>query len=157
MPTLCNGSSPLAALYFGLPILTSFLPPNFVQWTDFYTMACFVIGCLVGFIGPELPAKPDWIKRDALTLYAFLILMLARWPTSNPFWPYLVEGIASAVIIYNVYYHPDDVVPRFCNRPFAKFIGEISYSLYVNSLICIFLVGVLLGSLVPGSSSTAGC
>jgi peptidoglycan/LPS O-acetylase OafA/YrhL len=139
----------LAALYFGLPILTSLLPHGLAQWTTFHTMACFVIGCLVGFIGADLPAKPSWIKRDALTLCAFFILILVRWIMPNAAWPYLVESAASAVIIYNVYYHPNDLVPRFCNRPFAKLLGEISYSLYVNSWVCIFLVGLVLAALVP--------
>jgi peptidoglycan/LPS O-acetylase OafA/YrhL len=123
----------LAVLYFSFPMLTSLLPRGYASFNSFYTMTCFVVGCLIGFIGTDLPPKPAWLNREAISFCAFFILILARWIMPSTASSFYVESIASGVIIYNVYYHPGDIIPRFCNRPFVKFMGEISYSLYVNS------------------------
>jgi peptidoglycan/LPS O-acetylase OafA/YrhL len=139
----------IAVLYFSFPMLASFLPRGYASFNSFYTTACFIIGCLIGFVGADLPPKPAWLNRDAISFGALFILISARWFMPDIPSSFYVESMASAVIIYNVYYYPSDIIPRFCNRPFVKFMGEISYSLYVNSWICIFFIGTLLASIVP--------
>jgi peptidoglycan/LPS O-acetylase OafA/YrhL len=123
-------------------VLYFFYPPAFNPMF----VVCFVGGCLVGFVG-DLPQRPKWFNRDVVSGCAAIVLIAARW--IMPIWPLVVETIASAVIIYNVYYHPDGYLPRFCNLPFVKFMGEISFSVYVNSLLCIFICAILLTAVIP--------
>jgi peptidoglycan/LPS O-acetylase OafA/YrhL len=128
-----------------LPILLSyFYPPMFDPF-----LVCFVGGCLVGYVGYFLPGKPSWLNRDAISACAVLVLVTARWvlPIQTGV---VVQTLASMVIIYNTYYYPGDYLPRFCNLPFVRFIGLVSFSIYANSRVCIFISAILLTALLPG-------
>jgi hypothetical protein len=56
----------------------------------------------------------------------------------------VVESLAAAVVVYDVYYREFGPIQWFCNLKFIQYLGKISYSLYVNALICTFLSGVAL-------------
>ncbi|ENN84234.1 hypothetical protein RHSP_76892 [Rhizobium freirei PRF 81] len=110
---------------------------------------CFVIGTITAFIRQDLPQRPSWISQNALILISFIFLVLARWALPTIGGAVVIEALASAVIVYSVYYHAEGPLQWFCNLRIVKFFGLISFSLYVNSLLCIHISGQILTRLVP--------
>jgi peptidoglycan/LPS O-acetylase OafA/YrhL len=121
--------------------LFSYLTPVF--------MFAFVVGTLTAFIRVDLPCRPSWISQNTLVYIALTILISARWLIPSISAALILECLAASVIVYSVYYHDEGSLQWFCNLPIVKFYGKISYSLYVNSLFCIYLSGGLLAYMVP--------
>ncbi len=135
------------------------IPPNAFILVNGWTFAalstafvfCFVVGTITAFIRQDLPQRPAWISQNALILVSFVSLVSARWALPTTGGAVVIEALASAVIVYSVYYHQDGPLQWFCNLPIVKFYGLISFSLYVNSLLCIHISGQILTRLVPAA------
>lgn len=82
-------------------------------------------------------------------LLSAIVLVAVRPYISNLGVALLIESLASAVIIYSVYYVNDGPLQRFCSHPFIMHVGKISYSLYLLSFLTIHIVGTGLYHLLP--------
>jgi peptidoglycan/LPS O-acetylase OafA/YrhL len=137
----------------------NFLPHHTTKVTF---VMCFFLGTLLGTVHAELkdtwhllqsgfvdnlsaPWKrrvSSWLTNPNLyLLFAALVLLFAR-----PYAPTIasaavIESLASTVIVFIIYYVDDGPLQRFCRLPVIKFLGEISYSLYILSFLIIHLVG----------------
>ena len=131
-------------------------------------ICCLFIGTLVGMLNEEikeyafitknmLEKKKSSVNSKILkSIYSTLvnrnfyvllslIILIVSWsyaPTTGT--AVVIESLASAVIVYVAYYYDEGPMQYFCNLPTIKFLGKISYSLYILSLLCINIVGRLL-------------
>ncbi len=138
-------------------------------------ICCLFIGTLVGVLHKEIQeyifitknalqnkkrlTNNKWLKNtySALENRNFhvllsLIVLIVSWsysPTTGV--AVVIESLASAVIIYVAYYYDEGPMQYFCNLPFIKFLGKISYSLYILSLLCINIIGRFLFSVLSHS------
>ena len=142
----------LYALFTVLPT-ESVLPRMFGGFSTFSLsfVLCFAIGVLLSFIRHDLPKMSCRFNRDKLALTALALLICWRtiFPNRQP--ALIIKSLVAAVIVYDVYYRKLGSIRWFCNLKFVKYIGEISYSLYVNALIYTFIAGVALKAVFPES------
>jgi peptidoglycan/LPS O-acetylase OafA/YrhL len=94
-----------------------------------------------------------WLA-DRRRLVALLIVAILWLPVSRYMIPWLPAGIAgeslaAAVIVATIYYADGTFLHRFCSLRFVKFLGDISFSFYLNSLLAIHVSGLLVGHLLP--------
>lgn len=118
-------------------------------------MLCFVIGVLLSFIRHYLPKMSSRFSCDMLALTALALLICWRSFFLNRQPALIIKSLAAAVIVYDVYYREPGPIQWFCNLKFVQYLGEISYSLYVNALICTFIAGVTLKAVFPQSFISA--
>lgn len=138
-------------------------------------ICCLFIGTLVGMLKNEIQEyiiviKSTLAKQKSLSnnsilknIYSTLenrnfyvllslIILIVSWcysPTIGT--AVVIESLASAVIIYVAYYYDEGPMQYFCNLPFIKFLGKISYSLYILSLLCINIIGRIIYSILSHS------
>jgi peptidoglycan/LPS O-acetylase OafA/YrhL len=132
-------------LFCGIAIILLFVP-EFIRHGLFgpiHGLGAFLFSFALGTMLPFLEdrTKAAWWNSTPAILAASLVLILAR-HYSDLTQAVVVESIASALIIYSVYYRSDGVLQWFCRLRPVAFMGEISYSVYVNALLCTHLVVV---------------
>jgi peptidoglycan/LPS O-acetylase OafA/YrhL len=67
----------------------------------------------------------------------------------------MVETLAALPIIYVVYYVDEGPLQWFCTLRFVRFLGRISYSLYILSALLIHGIGSVMLLTIPASFITA--
>lgn len=106
-------------------------------------VACMAAGSVLAFSHDVIRQWPLPINRNWLVACAAILLIVARWNAPNISVSLIIESLASAVIIFIVYYFDEGPLQAFCNLRIVKFYGAISYSLYVISPLAIHVAGLL--------------
>jgi peptidoglycan/LPS O-acetylase OafA/YrhL len=88
-------------------------------------------------------------RRAVLLAVAMLFLATSRYLVPNLPAGIFGEVLAAAVIVSTIYYSDGTFLHHFCNLRFVRYLGDISFSFYLNSLLCIHACGALIGHLVP--------
>jgi peptidoglycan/LPS O-acetylase OafA/YrhL len=106
-------------------------------------LLCFVTGAALAYLHPEMSRLVGWIGPQKVLVIALTVLLFDRRVTDNHSLSFAIEAAAAAVIVFTLYYH-QGALQRLLRRPAIRFVGEISFSLYVNSLISVHIAGLLL-------------
>lgn len=118
-------------------------------------LLCFMTGAALAYLHPEMSRLTGWIGPQKAVIGALLVLLFDRRFTENHNLSFAIEAVAAAVIVFTVYYH-DGAIQRLLRHPTIRFIGEISFSLYVNSLVSVHIAGLLLKTFVDPQHQNVG-
>lgn len=109
-------------------------------------VACFSLGTLIGIIARKFKSRIfkagiGQRNHDMHILLAFVALISVRPLAGHQYEKIaiLIEALASMPIIFLIYYANHGRVYRFCNTRIVKFLGRISYSLYMVSSVSIYM------------------
>lgn len=139
-------------------IALSLLPFEFQHYWNFY-MISFYLGLSVLWWGKpaalaiaQLPTSLFWLLVGGL-FTAFYLVRLMSGAGYGDLWIVYCESILVALLIAIIYYSPARFT--FLAKPVFKFLGDISYSLYLtHSLLLILLLNAcvyLLGASTAGA------
>ncbi|MDR6381843.1 acyltransferase family protein [Paraburkholderia caribensis] len=108
-------------------------------------LTCFVIGFMIGKLPAIINTRAMERRRgrvcDLAALSALVPLLVARplLGENHAQLSVLVEAVASVPIIFGVYYLASGRFYRFCNHAAIRYLGSISYSLYMLGSAAIFV------------------
>jgi peptidoglycan/LPS O-acetylase OafA/YrhL len=108
-------------------------------------LTCFVIGFIIGKLPAIIETRATEERRgricDWMAIFAIVPLLLARplLHENHEQLSVLVEAFASVPIIFGVYYLASGRFYRFCNHAAIRYLGSISYSLYMLGSASIFV------------------
>lgn len=124
----------------------------------------FGLGVSITFVAPLL--RKSQMPRGwalALLILTLALMLFGRqlggmaWSFANgynAFWPNLIESLSAAVLISIIYVRPE-LFPLLRMR-FPKFLGDISYSLYILHLPTMAFIAFFLGDVLHLSAFSAG-
>jgi peptidoglycan/LPS O-acetylase OafA/YrhL/protein involved in polysaccharide export with SLBB domain len=113
-------------------------------------MFCFLAGLLLIGSEPRVKHFIQLNRMDGIIAVSIAGLMLAQSYSPNWLTTTGIEVLFSCIIVYALYYgNQKGFFYDLCNHPFSKWMGEISYSLYVSHFLILRLVVQCLLYLFP--------
>ena len=91
----------------------------------------------------------QFVIKYRIELSLFVLIFIRPTHILSPELTIWGEMIASALIIYNTYYHNEGWLAKIAAHPISRHLGLISYSLYMYSTICIYAAAMIVVSYAP--------
>ncbi len=109
-------------------VVEAFPPIEYTMWNTFGRFDTLLYGVLLATIQRYFPKWDNVLRK--IPIFAPIVALLCLFLVKIPFKP-TFEAILYPLIIYSTICHSEGWFGRFLENPLFRFIGKISYSLYL--------------------------